>query len=124
MLLPRAVGGRDVLPEALRDAGATVDEVTLYLAAPPAEAPAEVIAAIRGGVVDIATFTSSSTVRNLVAVLGGDLDGLDGTLIAAIGPATAATAEECGLSPAVVASEHTIDGLVDALREYEHGRTS
>jgi uroporphyrinogen III methyltransferase/synthase len=123
VLLPRALGGREVLPNTLRAAGATVDEVTLYFAAPPAEAPSEIVATIRSGAVDIVTFTSSSTVRNLVEALGGDLSGLEATVVAAIGPATAATAEECGLSPAVVASEHTIDGLVDALREHEHNQS-
>ena len=122
VLLPRASGAREELPAALRDAGAAVDEVTLYLAAPPAEVPAEVVAAIRSGAVDIATFTSSSTVRNLASILGDDLAGLEKTTVAVIGPATAATAEACGLTPAVVASEHTIDGLVEALREHEHAR--
>ncbi len=51
-----------------------------------------------------------------MTVLGDDLSGLERTRVAAIGPATAATAEECGIPPHVVAEDHTIDGLVDALR--------
>jgi uroporphyrinogen III methyltransferase/synthase len=117
-LLPRAEGARDVLPDGLRAQGVEVDELTLYLAAPPATVPAEMIESLRAGAIDIATFTSSSTVRNLVQLLGGDVTPLRDTVIACIGPATAATARELGLEPDVVAAEHTIDGLVAALREH------
>ena len=120
VLLPRAEGARDVLPEGLRAAGATVDELTLYLAAPPAEAPSAALEAVRSGAIDIVTFTSSSTVRNLAALLGGDLSPLRGALIACIGPVVAETAREHGLPPHVVAETHTIEGMVAALRAYVH----
>ena len=116
VLLPRAEGGREVLPDGLRAAGAVVDEVRLYVAAPPAEPPAEALALVRAGEIDAVTFTSSSTVRNLAMVLGGDFDALRGALVACIGPSTAATASELGLTPDVVADEHAVPGLVDALR--------
>jgi uroporphyrinogen-III synthase len=61
------------------------------------------------------TLTSSSTARNLVAALAGDLSGLERSTVAAIGPITADTARELGLRVDVVAAEHTIPGLVDAL---------
>ena len=118
VLLPRAEGGRAVLPDGLRAAGATVDEVTLYLAAPPAEAPAGALALIRAGQIDAVTFTSSSTVRNLATLLGGDLSSLRSAVIACIGPQTAQAAEEAGLPPTVVASDASVHGLVDALRAH------
>jgi uroporphyrinogen III methyltransferase/synthase len=73
-----------------------------------------------GGEVDAVTFASSSTVRNLHAVLGdeGFAAALRRTVVACIGPVTAATAREMGLSPQVVAGTHTIDGLVEALERY------
>jgi len=117
VLLPRAEGGREVLPDGLRAAGAEVDEVRLYVAAPPAEPPAEALALVRAGEIDAVTFTSSSTVRNLATVLGGDFGALRGSLVACIGPSTAATASDFGLAPDVVAEEHTVTGLVDALRD-------
>jgi uroporphyrinogen-III synthase len=120
LLLPRAEGARDVLPEGLRAAGATVDELTLYLAAPPAEAPSAALDAVRAGAVDAVTFTSSSTVRNLATLLGGDLSPLRGALVACIGPVVAETAREHGLAPHVVAEEHTVEGMVAALRAYVH----
>lgn len=116
VLLPRAVGARDVLPDALRAVGVRVDELPMYLAAPPAEAPTAALAAIRSGEVDVVTFTSASTVRNLSTLLGGDLSPLRGAVIACIGPIVAAAAREAGLEPAVVATEHSIEGLVEALR--------
>ena len=120
VLLPRAEGARDILPAALRAAGAEVDELTLYLAAPPAEPPAEVLAAVRAGEVDVAMFTSSSTVTNLASMLGGDLSVLSGAVIACIGPIVAETARERGLRVDVVAEPHTIDGLVEATRAFLH----
>ena len=120
VLLPRAEGARDVLPEGLRAAGVILDELTLYLAAPPAEAPPEALAAIRNGEIDVVTFASSSTVRNLATLLGGDLSALASATVACIGPIAAQTAREYGLEPHVVAEVHTIDGMVAALRAHLH----
>ncbi len=73
---------------------------------------------IRNGQIDIVTFTSSSTVRNLLSVLGPDAAVLTGEgrpLIACIGPITAETARENGLAVDVMAEEYTVEGLVEAL---------
>ena len=120
VLLPRAEGARDVLPDGLRAAGATVDELTLYLAAPPAEVPEDVLAAVRAGEMDVVTFTSSSTVKNLATLLGGDLAPIAGATIVCIGPIVAETVREFGLTPDVVAEVRTIDGMVAALRAHLH----
>ncbi|RJQ08042.1 MAG: uroporphyrinogen-III C-methyltransferase [Dehalococcoidia bacterium] len=122
VLLPRAEGARDVLPAALRAAGADVEELTLYLAAPPADPPAEVLKAVQAGQVDVAMFTSSSTVTHLAAMLGNDLSALRNAVIACIGPIVAETARERGLQVDVVAEPHTIDGLVEATRAFMHAR--
>ena len=124
VLLPRAEGGREVLPDRLREAGAIVDELRLYLAAPPAEAPPEALAAVRAGEIDVVTFTSSSTVRNLATLLGGDLSALASATVVCIGPIVAETARELGLPPHVVAEEHTIEGMVAALRAYVHSTST
>ena len=97
--------------------GVRVDEVTLYRAAVPEAAPAEALSLLRDGGIDIVTFTSSSTVRNLAALLDGDVECLRKTVIACIGPITADTARELGLRVDVEAAEHTVPGLVAALRE-------
>jgi uroporphyrinogen-III synthase len=103
--------------------GASVDEVPIYRAAVPSDASPEVLTDLRSGKIDVATFTASSTVRNLVTMLGdaGALTGSTRPLIACIGPITAETARELGLTVDVVASEYTVEGLVAALRDHFAG---
>jgi uroporphyrinogen III methyltransferase/synthase len=117
VLIPRAESARLQLVEGLRSAGAEVDEVTLYRAAVPESAPTEALSLLRNGAIDIVTFTSSSTVRNLAAMLNGHIDSLRAPLIACIGPITAKTAAELGLRVDVVASEYTVEGLVRAIKD-------
>ena len=66
---------------------------------------------------DAITFTSSSTVTNLMSAFNDDIAPLRRVKIACIGPITAETARKAGLAPDVVAKEHTIAGLVEALDE-------
>jgi len=115
ILLPRADKARPALGEGLCEKGALVDEVVAYrtTAAPSGDLQA----ILADGKIDILTFTSSSTVKNLAAALGGRASGeaLAGMLVACIGPVTARTAQELGIRVDVVAREHTIEGLVDAI---------
>ncbi len=125
VLLPRAESARAELVTGLEALGATVDEIAVYRAAVPSEPDPEALAAIREGRIDIVTFTSSSTVRNLLALLGPDADVLKGEsrpLIACIGPITADTARENGLTVDVMASEYTVEGLVEALVKHLTGQ--
>jgi uroporphyrinogen-III synthase len=117
VLLPRSADARDVLPQGLHERGATVNVLELYRAEQPEPDPAT-LAMLRNGEIDIVTFASSSTVHNLVSMLGGDLNALRSSLIACIGPVTAAAVEEHGLRVDVVSEEHTIPALVAALREH------
>ena len=109
VLLPRAEVARDVLPDGLRSAGWSVDVVPAYRTVPVAVAPS-LAAAARAA--DAITFASSSTVTSFLSAAGRDAVP---PFVACIGPITAATAREAGLDVAVVAAEHTLDGLVDAL---------
>ncbi len=117
VLLPRADAGREALARSLREAGAAVDDVPVYRTVAPSGLDDRLDDILDGGI-DAATFTSSSTVRNLVRLLDGGLDRLSGVLVACIGPVTAATAREMGLEVGLVAREHTIPGLVDALEQH------
>jgi uroporphyrinogen-III synthase len=76
------------------------------------------MARLRAGEVDVVTFASSSAVRNLLKMLGGDRGVLEKPLIACIGPVTAATARRLGLRVDVEAPEHTIEGLLEALQAH------
>ncbi len=117
VLLPRAESARAELVRGLEAMGATLDEVPIYRAAVPSEASPEVLAELREGRIDVVTFTSSSTVRNLLAMLG-NASALERPLIACIGPITAQTARELGLRVDVQASEYTVEGLVAALKSH------
>jgi uroporphyrinogen III methyltransferase/synthase len=120
VLLPRAAVARDALPSVLRKAGADVDVVPAYRnVEPTGEEAARIVRLIRDREVDVVTFTASSTVSNLVTILGDDAPALLGPLtLASIGPITTATATNLGLSVAVTATEYTNVGLVDALRRH------
>lgn len=107
VLIPRAAEARDVLPEGLRARGWDVDVVEAYRTVQGRPSDADLA---RAATADIVTFTSSSTVRNFLAVC----DTVPPT-VACIGPITAETAREHGLTVDVEADVHTIDGLLDAL---------
>ena len=115
VLLPRAEGARETLVDALTARGAVVDELILYVAAIPNTPDAEGLRRLRGGQIDIATFASSSAVRNLIAMLDGDVAPLASVRIAAIGPITAQTLRDAGLEPHIMPDEYTIEALVDAI---------
>ena len=117
ILLPRAQEARDVLPESLRAHGATVDVTPAYETVPELSGGEELAERLRNGEIDFVTFTSSSTVKNLVHQLG-NITPLQQVKIACIGPVTAETARSFALEPDIIAENYTIDGLVDAIREY------
>jgi len=112
VLLPRAAVARDLVPDTLRERGAAVDVVEAYRTIIPADAAARAKEALAHKP-DWITFTSSSTVTNLLAVAGRE--ALAGIKVASIGPVTSATARAAGLVVDVEAQPHTIEGLVDAL---------
>jgi uroporphyrinogen III methyltransferase/synthase len=124
ILLARADIADHRLVDALIARGASVDHFVAYRTVPSGEDAGALRDALTSRSIDVVTFASSSTVRNLVAALGDDARALlAGTVIACIGPVTAETAGSLGLAPAIVASDHTIAGLVAAIEEYlDHER--
>jgi uroporphyrinogen III methyltransferase/synthase len=119
VLLPRAAGARSLLPDRLRTLGATVDDVATYAAVAPTDADVDgLLAALRAGDVQALTFTSSSTVRNFMALVGaagGAMLREHPPVIACIGPITSETAREHGLKVHVQPDVYTIDALCAAL---------
>lgn len=118
VLLPRAEQARAALSDLLSAKGADVEEIATYhtvTGAPDKEARQELESAA------VITFTSSSTVRNFVKLVGGpkELSRIaSGSVVACIGPITAATASELGMEPQIVAEDYTVDGLIAALLSY------
>ena len=110
VLIARAAQARDVLPDALRERGAEVDVVALYETMTEEPRPEAVEAAQSA---DFITFTSSSTVTNLLAALGERMPAA--AKVISIGPVTSATARDAGLEVHAEAERHDVDGLVDTL---------
>ena len=117
VLLIRATVARDVVPDGLRSAGATVDVVDAYRNILPLAAPAQLRNAFAKGL-DAAAFTSSSSVTHLAdaANAAGVTFPLRGVLAVSIGPITSQTLRECGWPPAAEAVPHDIPGLIEAVR--------
>ena len=121
VLLVRAAVARDVIPRELRQMGARVDVVEAYATVVPAASKKKLQSVIQAPKrrPQLVTFTSSSTVRNFMTLLGGrgrpPHTMLDGIRFASIGPITSATLREFGLPVHMEAAEYTIAGLTRAI---------
>jgi uroporphyrinogen III methyltransferase/synthase len=120
ILLPRADIARKILPNALKEMGAQVDDVITYRTVLGAGNAQLLKAMLERKELQILTFTSSSTVRNFVELLDADhlQDLLKDVIVASIGPITSNTAKELGINVTIEAKDYTIDGLVDAVLSY------
>jgi uroporphyrinogen III methyltransferase/synthase len=118
-LIPRAKVARDLLPVKLGELGATVDAVEAYQTVKPDVDARSIVRLFTGGDIDAITFTSSSTVTNFAALVGTkDLSGLlSGVTVACIGPVTAATAREHGLTDIVQPETYTAASLVRSIAQ-------
>ena len=117
VLLPRADLASKNLPGALRRAGAEVHDVIAYRTIPDQSKQHEVATMLIDKQIDVITFTSASTVRNFVAMMGATSVPhlLQNTLVATIGPVTADAARSLGLTVTIVPKTHTVSGLVQAI---------
>jgi len=128
VLIPRALKAREILPEKLTEAGAMVTVAPVYQNVLPTSTSGgqlkeELLAALEGKSIDMVTFTSSSTVKNFVTLLGISTPSemqklMSGIGVATIGPITAKTAGQYGLHVNVQPSEYTIPDLVDSIVTY------
>jgi uroporphyrinogen-III synthase len=116
VLLARAKVARDVIPDALTAAGALLTVVDAYQTVLPDGAREMLVEALRVGV-DVATFTSSSSVRNLAEVAreAGVAFPMPGVKAVSIGPVTSATLREFGWEPVGEAAAADIPGLIAAV---------
>jgi uroporphyrinogen III methyltransferase/synthase len=120
VLLPRAAQTRDVLVTELRRLGAQVNEVPAYTTKRGDAGTARLRDALAAGSIDAVTFTSSSTARNFAELFsdGERRAWLSRVTVASIGPITAATAAEYGMTTGVMPAEYTIPALARALADY------
>ena len=117
ILLPHASEARPVLPRTLLDQGADVNLVPIYDTVIPEESYARLAQLFQTDAPDMITFTSSSTVKNFVALAKG-IREIQEYPCAVIGPITAETAARNALNVVVQPEKSTITELVAAMGRY------
>jgi uroporphyrinogen III methyltransferase/synthase len=122
ILLPRAADAREVLPQELEKMGARVEVVEAYRTVKPQGRKDEIKAMLEKGDIHMVTFTSSSTVSNFMDMFQEESDQLlkwmKTVTVACIGPVTAKTAQDRGLSARITPSDYTIEALAKAIVDY------
>jgi len=123
-LLPRARVAREVLPEELRRLGARIDTVEVYQNVLPETDGENLIRRLQDGLIDVITFTSSSTVNNFATLVGREnlAERLQNAFIACIGPVTAATAAEYHLKNIIQPDNYSAPALVEAILQALTGK--
>jgi len=123
VLLPRGDLARSVLPDQLREKGIQADEISVYETIVADQQEPIVIEWLKEKHIHMLTFTSSSTVHNLITVL--ERSGIENPVellsqmpIASIGPITSETIRSYGMNVTIEAEEATIESLTAALAGY------
>ncbi len=123
VLLPRGDLAREVLPRQLAERGMVPVEIDVYESMLAEEDDQLVVELLEARHIHIVTFTSASTVRNLMeklrrAGVADPVQLLAGAAIASIGPLTSAAAREAGLQVDIEPEQATIAALLQALADY------
>ena len=106
----RAAEGRDELIDELQSRGGEVHLAVAY----ETRAVAPSVDLLQN--IDVVTFTSASTVDNYFALIGNDDDGpATRPILASIGPVTSEAIRKHGHTPAIVATNATVQALHDAV---------
>jgi uroporphyrinogen III methyltransferase/synthase len=125
VLIPRAEEAREILPDELARMGAKVRVVTAYRTVRPTREVEGIRELLQGGLVDMVTFTSSSTVRNFLGMFSEEkadlMEWMKRVSVACIGPITAKTAQSAGLKVDLVPESYTIEAFSSAIREHFAG---
>ncbi len=124
ILFPRAEEGGDLLPDGLSEAGAVVTLTTAYRTLPNPERAGELVERVRAGTIDAIPLTAGSAARALAGAwstkgAGGRMSPTwpRGVPIVAIGPATQGECAALGLPVSAMANPHSLEGVVEALRD-------
>ncbi|MDE2846699.1 MAG: uroporphyrinogen-III C-methyltransferase [Gemmatimonadota bacterium] len=117
ILFPAADIAGPAVEEGLTAAGASVTRVTVYRTVLAAGLPDDIASMLEDGKIHLAVFASSSAVSAFAKAAGpdGPQRWTRGVRIACIGPSTAETAAEAGLSVDIVPGQATVPALVDAI---------
>lgn len=118
-LLPRAKEARSLLKDNLIKSGAEVDEITAYQTVVEKKLKDEILEKIQTRQIDLITFTSSSTVKNFISIIGKkQVRQMKNIIVACIGPITAKTAASYGLAVKIMPENYTIPALIAAILDY------
>ena len=124
VLFPRADRARDIIPSGLSQMGAEVAAPVVYRNVVPGALPPTILMALEERRIHCITFTSSSTVENLAAMIGENrlLHLLEGVTVASIGPITSKTCRDLGLHVHIEPREYTVAALTDEIVTYYTNR--
>jgi hydroxymethylbilane synthase len=117
VLYPRSAIGRDALPRGLRDAGMNVAVVEAYRTLPEEEIDRDALECVRRGEIDLITFSSPSSVRHFLALLGSDYLSATDVPVVCAGPATGRAANDAGFTVVASASGAGVATMVDSIAD-------
>lgn len=120
ILIPRGNLARPVIKEGLQSAGALVCDIIVYETVINEKGRAELKSLLMSRQLDAVTFTSSSTVKNFLALTKGMnlKDVLKDVIVACIGTITEKTARQAGLPVTVCPKEFTVDAMLEEIIGY------
>lgn len=119
ILLARSDLGRDVLVQEMEALGHEVTDLIVYETQASDHIEEGAFDRLKAGKINTITFTSASTVKNLIDLLGDRTDVLTGVTLASIGSVTSDALRAHGLEPTIEAKTFTVDGLIEALTAYK-----
>ncbi len=120
VLIPRALIGREIIPDTLSDNGADVVVAPVYFTKPPNGLDAATLLnAFANNSKIILTFTSGSTVKNFFAIFSDEQleTFIDKVKIAALSPVTGEVLERLGHSVDIMPESYTSKDLAEAIVE-------
>jgi len=120
ILLLRSQLASNELVETLSEAGAEVDNVALYTAQTAKSDSTWLVDGISKGTIDWLTFASPSSVDGFFEQIGSEAVNSGAVKVTSIGPITSERLKELGVAVDVTATEHTLDGLLDAIEKQEN----
>ncbi|OPJ55968.1 uroporphyrinogen-III C-methyltransferase [Alkalithermobacter paradoxus] len=117
ILIPRASEARDYLIENLSKI-CNIKEIKIYETILGEGKKEQIIKLLDQKIINYITFTSSSTVKNFISIIGKEnIDKLKNTKLISIGPVTSKTITEFGLNIYREAKNYTIDGILEQIIE-------
>ncbi|MBI5206748.1 MAG: uroporphyrinogen-III C-methyltransferase [Candidatus Firestonebacteria bacterium] len=122
ILIPRAEEAREILPIRLAELGAEVHVIPVYKNILPIIDINDILEELKNKMIDIITFTSSSTINNFIEIFAQKnikiVELLKNCKVACIGPITKETAFKSGIQVDIVPKKYTISDLVFAIKDY------